>query len=62
LLPFSSRGSWLRHLAFAVEDIEDAGHALSKQGVEVESIRVDPFTDKKFGCPRFFEALLHSGQ
>lgn len=38
----------LRHLAFRVPDILAAVHELRQQGVEVEDIRVDEFTDKKF--------------
>jgi glyoxylase I family protein len=38
----------LRHLAFAVENMEDAVRSLLEQGVEVEDIRVDPFTDRRF--------------
>ncbi len=38
----------LRHLAFAVSDV-DAWHAwLSEQGVAVEAIRVDEYTSKRF--------------
>lgn len=38
----------LRHLAFAVKDV-DAWHAwLSEQGVAVEAIRVDEYTNKRF--------------
>ncbi|MBI1183208.1 VOC family protein [bacterium] len=38
----------LRHLAFAVSDVEAAKQALEKKGVEVEAIRVDEHTGKKF--------------
>ncbi len=38
----------LRHLAFSVESIEDAVNALQGFGVEVEPIRIDALTDKKF--------------
>lgn len=42
----------LRHLAFEVEDIEEAVKELNHKGVETEEIRIDPHTDKKF---TFFE-------
>lgn len=38
----------LRHLAFAVEDLESAVRALESQGVSVEDIRVDEITGKRF--------------
>jgi len=38
----------LRHLAFAVEDIEAAIHELKKHGIDPEPVRVDEFTGKKF--------------
>lgn len=38
----------LRHLAFEVNDVEQAVEALQKKGVTVEPIRVDEFTQKKF--------------
>jgi glyoxylase I family protein len=38
----------LRHLAFAVEDIDQAVKILSQQGVACEAIRVDPYTQKRF--------------
>lgn len=38
----------LRHLAFAVKDIETTVAALSAKGVEVEPIRVDEMTKKRF--------------
>lgn len=38
----------LRHLAFAVEDVEGAAWELEQKGVRVEPVRVDPFTGKKF--------------
>ena len=38
----------LRHLAFAVDDIEHACQRLRAAGVEVEAIRVDPYTDRRF--------------
>lgn len=38
----------LRHLAFEVENIEEAVDELEEKGLEVEMIRVDEFTEKKF--------------
>ena len=38
----------LRHLAFAVEDLEDEVRRLQSLGVDVEPIRVDPYTGKRF--------------
>jgi glyoxylase I family protein len=38
----------LRHLAFAVDDIENAVKELQSKGVMVENIRTDEFTNKKF--------------
>ncbi len=38
----------LRHLAFSVEDINESVNSLLLKGIELESIRVDEFTGKKF--------------
>ena len=38
----------LRHLAFEVEDIIQAKADIEAKGIEVESIRIDEFTGKKF--------------
>lgn len=38
----------LRHLAFEVENIEEAVGELKRKGIEVEPIRVDESTEKKF--------------
>jgi glyoxylase I family protein len=38
----------LRHLAFAVEDIEASVAELVSKDIEVQGIRVDELTDKKF--------------
>jgi glyoxylase I family protein len=38
----------LRHLAFAVEDINKAVDGLTAKGVVTEPIRVDEFTNRKF--------------
>ena len=38
----------LRHLAFAVKDIEEAIAHLKKHGIVCEAIRVDPYTNSRF--------------
>lgn len=38
----------LRHLAFAVSDLEAAVQALQAKGVELEPIRLDDLTQKRF--------------
>lgn len=38
----------LRHLAFEVEDVATAKQNLESKGIEVEDIRIDEFTGKKF--------------
>tara|TARA_R110002049_G_scaffold1498_1_gene11589 strand:+ start:13785 stop:14168 length:384 start_codon:yes stop_codon:yes gene_type:complete len=38
----------LRHLAFEVDDIEARIKELNKKGIEVEPIRIDELTNKKF--------------
>lgn len=38
----------LRHLAFEVEDVAEAKQNLEQKGIEVEPIRIDEFTGKKF--------------
>jgi glyoxylase I family protein len=38
----------LRHLAFTVQDIEATVLYLKSQNIEVENIRIDDITDKKF--------------
>lgn len=38
----------LRHLAFAVENVEDKRAELRSKGLVCEEIRVDEFTNKKF--------------
>ena len=38
----------LRHLAFEVDDIDQAVWELTSQGVAVENIRIDEITGKKF--------------
>ncbi|MCU0384590.1 MAG: VOC family protein [Flavihumibacter sp.] len=38
----------LRHLAFAVTNLEQAISSLQRKGVEVEPIRIDEYTGKRF--------------
>ncbi len=38
----------LRHLAFAVDNIEEQVKKLNAKGVQTEPIRIDEFTNKKF--------------
>jgi len=38
----------LRHLAFSVDNIQELVAALTAKGVELEPIRIDEFTQKKF--------------
>ncbi|WP_240913995.1 VOC family protein [Microbulbifer sp. SH-1] len=38
----------LRHLAFAVDCVEEVKAVLEAQGVEVEPVRVDEYTGKRF--------------
>jgi glyoxylase I family protein len=50
---FRERGSYpeakgLRHLAFAVDDVDAAAAELSKRGVSVEPVRIDELTQKRF--------------
>lgn len=46
--PSRPEASGLRHLAFEVANVEAAKMAIEQKGVEVEPIRVDEFTGKKF--------------
>ncbi len=41
-------GCGLRHLAFAVKNIDEAVYYLQNQGVQVEDIRLDEITGKRF--------------
>jgi glyoxylase I family protein len=50
---FRERGSYpeakgLRHLAFAVDDVEAAAAELKEKKVPVEPVRIDELTNKKF--------------
>ncbi|MFC6464286.1 VOC family protein [Marinilactibacillus sp. GCM10026970] len=46
--PSTPEAQGLRHLCFEVKDIEKAVNWLENKGVEVEPIRVDPITNKRF--------------
>ncbi len=46
--PSFPEAAGLRHLAFEVDAIEEAAEYVAQHGIEVEPIRIDPFTDKKF--------------
>jgi glyoxylase I family protein len=46
--PSRPEAAGLRHLAFEVDNIDDAIAAIVADGVEVEPIRVDEFTGKRF--------------
>ena len=46
--PSQPESCGLRHLAFAVDDLESAVAELEVQGVRVEAIRVDPYTERRF--------------
>lgn len=50
---FRERGSYpeakgLRHLAFAVDDVEAAAMELKARNIPVEPVRIDELTNKKF--------------
>lgn len=46
--PSQPEACGLRHLAFAVTDIDEACDALKRAGVACESVRVDEFTQRRF--------------
>jgi len=46
--PSGPEACGLRHLAFEVASVEDAADKLIAKGVEVEPIRVDEFTNRRF--------------
>jgi glyoxylase I family protein len=48
LRPSYPEARGLRHLAFAVPDVEEAVWELKGRGVEAEAIRIDPLTGRKF--------------
>ncbi|OIK08003.1 VOC family protein [Bacillus sp. MUM 13] len=46
--PSYPEAAGLRHLAFEVENIEEAVKELAGESISAETIRIDPYTDKKF--------------
>ena len=46
--PSKPEACGLRHIAFKVDDVEETVFYLKSKGVEVENIRVDEITNKKF--------------
>lgn len=46
--PSRPESAGLRHLAFQVNDVEKEAKKLGEMGVNVEAIRIDPHTGKKF--------------
>ena len=46
--PSRPEAAGLRHLAFAVEDVEAEVAALDRAGIAVEPVRVDPYTGMRF--------------
>jgi len=46
--PSRPEAAGLRHLAFEVDDVEEAIAEVNKHGVITESIRIDEFTGKRF--------------
>ncbi len=46
--PSSPEACGLRHLAFKVENIDESVFYLKSQGIEVEDIRIDEITGKRF--------------
>lgn len=44
----SPEASGLRHIAFGVDNVEDAARELMAKGIEVEPVRLDEFTNKRF--------------
>lgn len=46
--PSRPEAQGLRHLAFAVDDVAQSKAWLERQGVAVEAIRLDEYTDRRF--------------
>ncbi|MDB4918325.1 VOC family protein [Mucilaginibacter sp.] len=46
--PSRPEAAGLRHLAFEVDDVEEAALHIQKLGIAIEPIRVDEFTGKRF--------------
>lgn len=48
LRPTRPEACGLRHLAFEVDNVDEAVDELKKKGIETEEVRIDPITKKKF--------------
>ncbi|GER67446.1 VOC family protein [Weizmannia acidilactici] len=46
--PSFPEAAGLRHLAFEVDDVEASKKRLEEMGIQVEDVRIDPYTEKKF--------------
>jgi glyoxylase I family protein len=46
--PTKPEATGLRHIAFVVDNVEECVQQLKNSGVNVEPVRIDEFTDKKF--------------
>ncbi|MGG3733891.1 VOC family protein [Heyndrickxia coagulans] len=46
--PTFPEAAGLRHLAFETDDVEADKKRLEEMGIQVEEIRIDPLTEKKF--------------
>lgn len=46
--PSYPEAAGLRHLAFEVDDIDEAVEDLLGHGLDIEPIRMDPFTERRF--------------
>lgn len=46
--PTTPEACGLRHIAFAVANVDASKHDLERKGIYVEPIRIDEYTDKKF--------------
>lgn len=46
--PSRPEAQGLRHLAFSVSDVEACKTELETKGIEVEPVRVDPYTGRRF--------------
>ncbi|MBN8237149.1 VOC family protein [Halobacillus kuroshimensis] len=46
--PDAPEARGLRHLAFAVEDVQHSKQELEEKGVSVEEVRIDPYTGRRF--------------
>jgi glyoxylase I family protein len=46
--PSRPEAQGLRHLAFAVDDLDSTISAIAAKGVELEPVRIDPHTGKRF--------------